>query len=658
MNFDNDNKKEDDEEALAVNDMIKKIAGTDSDVFEDDEIAKSANKKNSDSWDDEDEWDVSTSIDLPFKKILNKFKSKKQKIVSENKQASNAENTRVPSLKVQELKVQEVKVQETKAPDSKVEPQKPESELKNIKHENIERENIDSENGGSEDIKSEDIKSEDIKSEDIKSEDIKPEDIKSEDTEPLNSEPGNAEVKSTEPESESEPEQEETKEPALTPEQETMLAVEDMMYAGESREDTENRHKNYLEDAEDFLPVINTVNLGVYDSGTEDIIDELNLNLAEQVTTELSAHKRKIVRNILLSVAGCFVFFVLFVLFTRPGHVIATRVIAKVIISKTEKQDKDTPGRLDEQEVINRGDEGDFVPVYTGTPAPTDIVSVTGTVTATPTPYVDYHPHFEEDDSVINVLLIGVENYENYTYGRSDSMIVASLDKDGGPVKLVSLMRDMYVEIPGYSDNRLNASYAFGGPELLLETIELNFGLKCDGYVTVDYAGFESIVDYIGGIEISLTQEEADYLNTTNYISVKANRCVTAGKQMLNGNQVMGYCRVRYVPTANGLYMDFGRTYRQRVVLQKIFEEYKSSGFTVLYGAMNECLKYVTCSDNLEPVIADCLNIFIDKGISEMETFRIPASGHYEEIKINGAQVLSIDSENANILHEYLYGEN
>ena len=129
-------------------------------------------------------------------------------------------------------------------------------------------------------------------------------------------------------------------------------------------------------------------------------------------------------------------------------------------------------------------------------------------------------------------------------------------------------MRDMYVEIPGHGHNKLNAAYAFGGVELLYQTIAKNFGIKIDNYCVVDFSTFEKVINKVGGVEISLEEKEAKYLNTTNYISKKKYRNVKVGKQTLNGNQALGYARVRYVVSKKYGDGDFGRTGRQRAVLQ------------------------------------------------------------------------------------------
>ena len=114
--------------------------------------------------------------------------------------------------------------------------------------------------------------------------------------------------------------------------------------------------------------------------------------------------------------------------------------------------------------------------------------------------------------NIKSILLIGQDKREGESRQRSDSMILATLDKDQRTVSLTSFMRDLYVAIPGYSTTRINAAYAYGGMELLDATLEENFGVKIDGNVEVDFEVFQVLVDKVGGIDLELTQAEADYI--------------------------------------------------------------------------------------------------------------------------------------------------
>lgn len=100
-------------------------------------------------------------------------------------------------------------------------------------------------------------------------------------------------------------------------------------------------------------------------------------------------------------------------------------------------------------------------------------------------------------------------------------MIIATMDMKHGTLKTASLMRDLVVEIPGHGKNKLNSANSFGGIELLYKTIATNFNIELDGYVEVGFAAFTKIIDKVGGIELELTESEASYLNSTNYIRNK-----------------------------------------------------------------------------------------------------------------------------------------
>lgn len=260
------------------------------------------------------------------------------------------------------------------------------------------------------------------------------------------------------------------------------------------------------------------------------------------------------------------------------------------------------------------------------------------------------------EQKVVNILLIGEEAMAD-DLGRSDSMMIATLNTVEKSIKLTSLMRDIYVTIPGYANNKLNAAYHNGGGVLLAETIEQNFGIEIDGYVRVDFNAFETIVDELGGVDINLTSDEAHYLNTTNYISNRANRNVKEGLQTLNGNQALGYCRVRYRNASNGDANDFGRTYRQRTVLKAIFDKYKSQNVVSMISIATELLSYVTTNLTKSDIVS-YITTAASFGTMELDTFRVPTDNTYYGDKINGKSVLVIDfDENNKALRNFIYAQ-
>lgn len=260
---------------------------------------------------------------------------------------------------------------------------------------------------------------------------------------------------------------------------------------------------------------------------------------------------------------------------------------------------------------------------------------------------------------VMNFLLIGIEEIKGDQ--NTDSMIIATINTETKTLKLTSLMRDLYVEIPGYSNNRLNSAYAKGGIDLLYQTIKQNFGIDIDGYCMVNFDAFENIIDIIGGIEITLNEKEANYLKTTNYISKKENRNVVAGTQLMNGNQVLGYCRIRKVTTGTEN-DDYGRTQRQRTVLQQIYKKLKSKNIVSLVLIMNKILNQVDIKTDISNKTFNyCLEEAVNIKVSELETLRVPKNGTFDNAKVKlgskNAAVLVVKDWDATrkYIHDFIY---
>ena len=267
------------------------------------------------------------------------------------------------------------------------------------------------------------------------------------------------------------------------------------------------------------------------------------------------------------------------------------------------------------------------------------------------------------DKDIINILLIGADSREEWNdSGRSDSSMIATLDLKNGQLKLTSLMRDMYIDIPGHEKNRFNAAYKFGGVALLNETIAQNFQVRLDGYVIVDFAAFRDVIDKLGGVEITLTDKEANYLNDAYHGKIT----VEEGTQVLTGKEALAYTRIRQVPTVDGAYYDFGRTERQRRVLDSIFSQLKDQSFTSLMNILTIVFENVTTdleTTQIESLVFSILKIE-DK---EIKQFSLPVADGYTDISVvlpatsTEAKVLDIDVEkNREAIQNFIfekYGE-
>ena len=243
---------------------------------------------------------------------------------------------------------------------------------------------------------------------------------------------------------------------------------------------------------------------------------------------------------------------------------------------------------------------------------------------------VDVGDDLTFNKDVVNILLVGSDHGAiKGDHGRSDSIMIATVNFKSKELKLTSLMRDMYVEIPGHGHNKLNAAYAFGGVELLYKTIAKNFGIKIDNYCVVDFSTFEKVINKVGGVEISLEKKEAKYLNTTNYISKKKYRNVKVGKQTLNGNQALGYARVRYVVSKKYGDGDFGRTGRQRAVLQAALNKVLQQSPTKIADIALDALKDVSTDMNASYLKKLVLKV-VQMGTTEIDQMRVPLEGTYK----------------------------
>ena len=257
------------------------------------------------------------------------------------------------------------------------------------------------------------------------------------------------------------------------------------------------------------------------------------------------------------------------------------------------------------------------------------------------------------EENVKNFLLFGVEEIDNAK--NTDALLIASINTNDDSIKLVSLLRDTYIESGDGKPHKLNSFFSMGGANKLVEVIEDNYRIKIDGYAYINFESFEKIVDLLGGIDIELGEEEAHYLNTTNYISNPAYRNVSPGWNHLNGNQTLGYCRIRMVKTLGGTGDDYGRTLRHQRVLSAIFNKYKSKGLIDLILITKKILGYVN-TNVTQSQIEKALEDIIENKIFSMKTMRIPVNRAFEApLEYNGVKYPIINDWDANIIELYKF---
>ena len=244
------------------------------------------------------------------------------------------------------------------------------------------------------------------------------------------------------------------------------------------------------------------------------------------------------------------------------------------------------------------------------------------------------------DQDLVNILLIGQDRRPGEGRQRSDTMILVTFDKNRRTITMTSFLRDLYVQIPGYDGNRLNAAYAFGGMELLDETLETNFGVQVDANMEVDFSGFSSIIDTLGGVDIELTQAEADYMG------------LSPGLQHMDGETALSYARIRYIDS------DFGRTGRQRNVLNSVFQNVKDIPISQAYSLIDVIFPLLTTYMTNADILSYTADLFPMLSGSNLVSCQIPADGTYTYNTVRGMSVITPDFEaNREILKETLAPE-
>ncbi|MGB8453988.1 MAG: LCP family protein [Anaerocolumna sp.] len=255
-----------------------------------------------------------------------------------------------------------------------------------------------------------------------------------------------------------------------------------------------------------------------------------------------------------------------------------------------------------------------------------------------------------------NIAIFGVDSRDNALEKstHSDTIIIASINRKTKDIKLASIYRDTYVDIPDNGFNKINAAYFKGGYPLALNTINTNFDLDVKEYLTVNFDAVCKVIDLLGGISLDITNEELKYVNGYTKELNKINgtnvgKMKSAGAQLVNGTHATAYARIRY--TAGG---DIKRAERQRLVIQKIFEKAKSADLLTINSIVNEIFPQIyTNLDSMDmlSLAKDILsyNIVDETGFPFDNT-----AEYYNKI----SYVFPVDlAANVNQLHKFLFDD-
>ena len=230
-------------------------------------------------------------------------------------------------------------------------------------------------------------------------------------------------------------------------------------------------------------------------------------------------------------------------------------------------------------------------------------------------------------DGYRNIALLGLDSRTDSTSGRSDAIVILSIDKSHKKIRLISIARDTYVAIDGHGHDKLTHAYAYGKSQLAVKTLNQNFGLEITDYVTMNFFELSRVIDYIGGVTIEISAEEMKELNNViipqmNKLGITCEPIPNAGKQLLSGGQAVGYARIRHTDS------DVQRGNRQKEVLVAMFDQVKKTSVLKL--------PYVA-----EMVASQCRTSLSTNDIISLGTWAMQASPTFEQLSVPNENIPS-----------------
>ena len=260
----------------------------------------------------------------------------------------------------------------------------------------------------------------------------------------------------------------------------------------------------------------------------------------------------------------------------------------------------------------------------------------------------------------VNILLLGSDNYDSDQPGRTDTMLIMSVNTYSGDVILTSLMRDTVVDIPGKGRQKINAAYRYGGGKLSMQTVNQAFGMNITQYIAVDFLSFPYLIDYLGGINITVKEAELGTLNrlvlSVQHLFKDSGTDVSllkgAGENIkVTGVQALAFSRIRSIDT------DYMRASRQRMVIDATLSKLRSIRDPVtLARTASAAFNHLETNINSAQLLILGLKVML--GGADTKQYRIPAEGAYESGTYGGTWEIRPDLEkNRAILYQYIYGQ-
>ncbi len=246
--------------------------------------------------------------------------------------------------------------------------------------------------------------------------------------------------------------------------------------------------------------------------------------------------------------------------------------------------------------------------------------------------------YYEDAKGITNIALFGVDAPIGQR-GRSDAIMIVTIDRNSKKIKLSSIIRDSYVNIPDRGMDKVNHAYAFGGPELALKTLNSNFHLDIKNFATVNFTTLPKIVDILGGVSIEVTSAEASKISGIS----------SAGTYNLTGAQALEYSRIRKIDS------DFARSERQRTVMEAIIKKMLDKPVTSYPGILSKIMPLVTTNMAANDILSIAGNV-VTSGIRTVEQNRFPEDSYSSGQTIKGIYYYVFNRESAiHSIGKYIY---
>lgn len=314
----------------------------------------------------------------------------------------------------------------------------------------------------------------------------------------------------------------------------------------------------------------------------------------------------------------------------------ATAYVHHLLGLVTGGDNSDLFATLSSDQLASLASDPDYDPNHTGPTLNPDDVTIS-TLPSQP-------PEILQSEDIINIMLIGEDRRPGQGRQRSDSMILCSFNTKTNTITMISFLRDTYIaHIPGYWADKLNAAYAYGGINTMDQTFAAYFGVHIDAHIAIQFDGFESVIDMLGGVDIELTKKEVDHLNSRNGWSLKV------GMNHLDGKEALEYSRIRKID------MDAMRAGRQRKVLTALINAYKSKPLSEMLTLASDILstevnghQMIQTDMNSNEVLNYVSKLFPMLATATINSQQIPAEGTYSNANVGNVTSAKVCDFEAN----------